>query len=151
MKRSAVTIGAVAAVAVALIGVLAAANSSAVPQHRSRTVTFTLARAAGGFFPHGKPKPGTRYGSVQTVRGDDGSKGSAEVLCTFITAQARFCDVQFTLSTGTLAFQGIAYEPNINEPFTVTGGTATYAAGRGSATVNDVNKSTVRFTVKLPA
>lgn len=72
-------------------------------------------------------------------------------VCTFITTQARFCDVSFTLSTGLLSFQGIACEPNQNEPFTVTRGTGNYAAGRGSAWVNDVNDTTVRFTVKLPA
>jgi hypothetical protein len=147
MKPSLVTITAATAVAAALIGVFPT-SSSARSSHSPRTINFTLQRVTG-FFPPGQPQPGDR--SLQTLAGDDGSSGSADVLCTFITTQARFCDVQFTLSTGLLSFQGIASEPNNNEPFTVTGGTGAYAVGRGSATVNDVNDTSVRFTVGLPA
>jgi hypothetical protein len=59
--------------------------------------------------------------------------------------------VASTQQTRLHSLQGIAYEPNINEPFTVTGGTGAYAVARGLANVNDVNETTVRFTMKLPA
>jgi hypothetical protein len=149
MKRSLVTVAVAMAAAIALIGVLAT-SSNAQSSHRPATIRFTLVRV-GGFFPRGQPKPGMTFGSVQTVTGDDGSKGSADVLCTFITANAQFCNVQFNLSTGTLAFQGIAHRVNNNAPFTVIGGTGAYAVARGSATVNDVTETTTRFTVTLPS
>lgn len=152
MKRLLVVLAVVVAAAAVALAVLEGpvANAGTGTSHSSSTITFTLERV-GGFFPHGQPQPGTSYGSVQTVTGDDGSTGTGDVLCTFVTEQARFCDVQLTMSKGLLSLQGIAYEPNVNEPFTVTGGTGAYAVGRGSAIVNDVNETTVRFTVKLPA
>jgi hypothetical protein len=149
VKRSLVTLAAAAAAAGLLIGVLATRSDARSP-HSPQTITFTLVRVSG-FFPPGPPKPGTRYGSLQTVTGDDGSTGTADVLCTYITTQTEFCNLQFTLTTGLLAVQGIARQPNDNEPFTVTGGTGAYAIARGTATVSDVNETTVRLTVKLPA
>jgi len=93
-----------------------------------------------GFFPTGgeKQQPGTRYGTATNVTGDDGSRGTGYVLCTFIAGDARLCNVQLTLSTGQLAFQGIAHGPNVNEPFTVIGGSGAYAVARGAARVNDL-------------
>jgi hypothetical protein len=151
VKHLLVTVAAATSLAVGVIGVLAP-SSSAQSSHKPRTITLTLVPTGAGFFlPPGSPKPGTRLGSVQTVRGDDGSKGSADVLCTFIKApQVQFCDLQFHLSTGLLSLQGIAHQPNKNEPFTVTGGTGAYAVGRGSARVTDVSDSTTSVTVKLP-
>jgi hypothetical protein len=134
----------------------AARSSHPRSWHRPRTINFTLTAIPGeGFFPSGPTPPGTRYGSALTVTGDDGSRGNGDVLCTFIAGDARFCNVQLFLSTGQLAFQGIAHAPNVNEPFTVVGGTGAYAVARGSARVNDVNPNSesapVRFTVRLPA
>jgi hypothetical protein len=149
MKRFLAVVAAMTAAAAALIGVLAA-SATAQSSDSPRTIHFTLVRAPGGFFPPGPPQPGDRFGSLQIVSGDDGSNGKADVLCTFMTTHTRFCNVQFKLSTGTLAFQGIAYDRNKNAPFTVTGGTGAYAVARGSAAVNDVNETTVSFTVKLP-
>jgi hypothetical protein len=135
-----------------------AGSSPSRPSKGARTINFTLTSIPGeGFFPTPgqAPPPGTRYGSTVNVAGNDGSKGTGYVLCTFIAGDARFCDVQLFLSTGQLAFQGIAHGPNVNEPFTVTGGTGAYAVARGSALVNDVDptseRTPVRFTVRLPA
>lgn len=149
MRRSLRTVAVAAALAAFLVGVLAARSSAQSP-HSPRTITFTLQRVSG-FFPPGPPEPGTTDGSLQSVTGDDGSTGTGDVACTYITTQTEFCNVQFSLSTGLLSLQGIAYQPNDNAPFTVTGGTGAYATARGSATVNDVNQTTVRFTVRLPA
>jgi hypothetical protein len=147
---------ALAAVLAAVFGAGGAAGSS--PPRAARTVNFTLTAIPGqGFFPTPgqAPSPGTRYGSALNVTGDDGSKGTGYVLCTFIAGDARFCDVQLFLSSGQIAFQGIAHGPNVNEPFTVTGGTGAYAVARGSALVNDVDptseRTPVKFTVRLPA
>jgi hypothetical protein len=141
--------------AAALVGVFAASGAARSSQS-PRTINFTL-RGTGGFFPPRRKQqpPGTRYGTAVRVAGDDGSKGSGDVLCTFIKADDRLCNVQLTLSKGNLALQGIAHGPNVNEPFIVTGGTGAYAVARGSALVNDVDPSSertpVRFTVTLPA
>jgi hypothetical protein len=161
-RRRVVAVVVVAAAAAALVGVFATSGAARSSQPRSprspRTINFTLTAMPGqGFFPTPgqPPTPGTRYGSELTVTGDDGSKGTGYVLCTFIAGDARLCSVQLFLSSGQIVFQGIAHGPNVNEPFAVLGGTGAYAVARGSAVVNDVDptseRTPVRFTVRLPA
>jgi hypothetical protein len=145
MKRSLVTLaGRAAAVAGVLIGVLAT-RSSAQYAHSPRTITSTLVGSAVSSNPDHPSRHQIRLPA--TVTGDDGSTGTGDALCTLlITEQARFCDVRFTLSTGLgdrlqgrhhrrratglLSLQGIAYEPNVDEPLIVTGGTGAYVVAR---------------------
>lgn len=134
---------AVVVAAAAIIVAAAGAQSS-----RGRTIHFT-ATQSGGFFPHGRPHPGSVFGSTQRITADDGSNGSAMVLCTFITARDRFCTLEITTSRGRLTLQGVAYNVNRNAPFVINGGTGAYAVGRGTAAVNDVNQKTTDIAVTL--
>ena len=147
MRHPRLRAAAATAVVLAAIGAtvaVAGARSSSGP----RTIRFT-ATQTGGFFPHGRPDPGSAFGSSQRISADDGSDGSAMVLCMFITTRDRLCTLEVTTSKGLLTLQGVAYNVNRNAPFVIDGGTGAYAVGRGTAAVNDVNQKATDITVTL--
>jgi hypothetical protein len=137
-----------AAALLALVGVGVAVASAESPPG-ARVIQFTAAQT-GGFLPHGRPHPGSVFGTTQRVAGDDGSKGSAMVLCTFITDDKRFCRLELILPKGLITLEGVAYNVNRNAPLIVNGGTGAYSVARGSATVNDMSRSTTEITLTLP-
>ncbi len=130
-----------------VVGVaVAIATAQSFPKPRAIHLTFVQ---TAGFFPHGQPQPGAVIGSTQRVRGDDGSKGTAAVLCTLITMNDRLCAIQLNGSRGLLALQGITHSANKDVPITVVGGTGAYRVARGSGAVNDTNQQTTEITVTL--
>lgn len=145
-RRVTRTASAAAVLALAGVGVaVASAQSSSQP----RVIRFTASQT-GGFFPHGHPHAGSVFGSTQRIAGDDGSKGTAVVLCTFITNDKRFCRLELVLSNGLITLEGVAHNVNRNAPLVVNGGTGAYSVARGSASVNDVSQRTTDVTVTLP-
>jgi hypothetical protein len=129
----------------AALGAIAiqATGGSAAPTPKSLHLVATTAKKVG-FFPKHKPRQGDRFGFGDRITGED--TGIDRGVCTFIGGKS-LCNVQASLSKGTLSLQGFVTEKAHTQLIAVTGGTGAYDGAGGTAVVTFVNKKTTDINV----
>jgi hypothetical protein len=103
--------------------------------------------ARGGFQPH-RPKPGSRFGFVQSVSGDD--QGTSRGVCTYLGGKPLLlCTLELDLAKGTITAQGLIPQRSHDTPVAITGGTGAYNGARGTALATDVSRSRTTIDISL--
>ena len=142
MTRTSLIAAAAAALAAAAV---AAAPGSA--QTAPSSLHLVAAQGHGGFQPR-RPKPGSRFGFVQSISGDD--HGTSRGVCTYLGGSpALLCTLQLDLSKGTITAQGLIPQRSNDTPVAITGGTGAYNGARGTALATDVSASKTTIDVSL--
>lgn len=144
-RRLWLSLGAATAVA-ALVAALAgtgAAQTGGTELHLVGTSQKTA-----GFFPKGRPRPGSQIGFGDKIVGDD--SGVSRAVCTIVGGPGDLpCTIWVKLSKGTLEFQGMLPEKARNAPIAVVGGTGRYNGARGTAYATDEGKNKTSVVVDL--
>ena len=134
----------------ALIAAGIASAAIAAPGLAQTTPTslhLVAAQHRGGFQP-GRPKPGSRFGFVQSVSGDD--QGTSRGVCTFLGGKALLmCTFELDLAKGTITAQGLLPQRSHDTPVAITGGTGAYNGARGTALATDVSSSKTTIDISL--
>jgi hypothetical protein len=149
MKRIALASTIVTAVIAA--AAFATAGSAQSPATTSLHLISTT-QASVGFAPrHQEPYPGDRFGSGDTITGDD--TGIDRAMCTIISKRDALCTAVAKLSRGTLTAEALVSfgpEPVSELRYAITGGTGAYDGARGTAVVTDIPgtaKSDIKITL----
>lgn len=134
MKRIALAVTVVvAAVAAAAFAVTGSAQS---PATTSLHLVSTSQQSVGFAPGHREPRQGDRFGSGDTITGDD--TGVDRVSCTVIGRRQALCTAVAQLSKGTLTAESlVSFEPGPTR-YAITGGTGAYEGASGTAVVTDV-------------
>jgi hypothetical protein len=134
----------------ALIAAGLASAAIAAPGLAQTTPTslhLVASPARGGFQPH-HPKPGSRFGFVQSISGDD--HGTSRGVCTYLGGKpALLCTLELDLAKGTITAQGLIPQRSHDTPVAITGGTGAYNGARGTALATDVSSSKTTIDVSL--
>ena len=134
----------------ALIAAGLASAAIAAPGLAQTTPTslHLVARSGhGGFQPH-RPKPGSRFGFIQSISGDD--QGTSRGVCTYLGGQPMLlCTLQLDLAKGTITAQGLIPQKSHDTPVAITGGTGAYNGARGTALATDVSSAKTTIDISL--
>jgi hypothetical protein len=134
---------AAAAAALATAAVVAAPGSA---QTGPATLHF-VAQERGGFMPK-HPKPGSRFGVISSVTGDD--HGTSHGVCTYLGGSPELlCTLELDLSKGTITAQGMVPQHSHDTPIAITGGTGAYNGARGTALDTDLSASKTSIDIAL--
>ena len=126
----------------------AAASLAAAALASAQTGPSTLhlvAQERGGFFVK-HPKPGSRFGFVSSVTGDD--HGTSRAVCTDL-GKGLLCTLQLNLAKGTITAQGVLPQRTHDTPVAITGGTGAYDGARGTALTTDTSASKTSIDISL--
>jgi hypothetical protein len=135
---------------IALIAAGLASAALAAPglaQTTPTSVHLVATQSRGGFAPH-HPKPGSRFGFVQSISGDD--HGTSRGVCTYLGGKpALLCTLELDLAKGTITAQGLIPQRSHDTPVAITGGTGAYDGARGTALATDVSSSKTTIDISL--
>jgi hypothetical protein len=127
--------------------VSAAIAAPGLAQTTPSSLHLVATPAHGGFQPR-HPKPGSRFGFIQTISGAD--HGTSRGVCTYLGGRAALlCTLELDLAKGTITAQGMIPQRSHDTPVAITGGTGAYNGARGTALATDVSASKTTIDVSL--
>jgi Allene oxide cyclase barrel like domain len=127
--------------------VSAAIAAPGLAQTTPTSVHLVATQGHGGFQP-GRPKPGSRFGFVQSISGDD--HGTSRGVCTYLGGKPLLlCTLELDLAKGTITAQGLIPQRSHDTPVAITGGTGAYNGARGTALATDVSSSKTTIDISL--
>lgn len=137
----------VAAIAAAA---LATSGSAQSPSTTSLHLISTAQRSVGFAPRHHELRPGDRFGTGDTITGDD--SGIDRLTCTVMSKRDALCTAAARLSKGTLTAESlISLQAASRETrYAITGGTGAYDGASGTAVVTAIpgtDKSDIRVTL----
>jgi hypothetical protein len=123
----------------------AAIAAPGLAQTTPTSVHLVASARPGGFFVK-HPKPGSRFGFVSAVSGDD--SGTSLAICTDAAGKL-VCTLQLQLAKGTITAQGVLPQHAHDTPVAITGGTGAYNGARGTALATDVSSAKTTIDISL--
>jgi hypothetical protein len=125
----------------------AAIAAPGLAQTTPSSLHLVATQGHGGFQPK-HPKPGSRFGFVQSISGDD--QGTSRGVCTYLGGRPLLmCTLELDLAKGTITAQGLVPQRSHDTPIAITGGTGAYNGARGTALATDVSASKTSIDVSL--